>query len=91
MPPKYVVIVEADLSSSAYGAKISISSPLEQPAALAVLERIARGEQTDVYRPYKSGTTVRVNENVLLDISSGRPTSTKQTRITVAEIVSSRP
>lgn len=87
---QYIVVVESGLSDSAYGAKIKTTEPLSEQAGLAILESIARGENSDIYTPYKKGRTVRVTDRQLLDISTTRLAPAKQSRITLAEVLSER-
>ena len=90
MTAQFTLVIEANLAATAYGASISTTEPVAESDALELLDRIARGEAPEVYSLYKRGVTVRVSERQLIDISRGRATSTRQTRITLAEIASDR-
>ncbi|WP_301215765.1 hypothetical protein [Agreia sp. PsM10] len=90
MSSQFFLVVEANLSVSSWGAKISTTEPTDELSALALLERVVRGEAPEVYVPYKKGVTVRVNERSYLDLSMSRATPARETRITVAEVVIDR-
>jgi len=90
MAAQFIIVTESGLSASAYGAKITTSDILDEHAALELFDAIARGAATDLYEPFAKGVTVRVSDRQLLDISKGRGTSTKQTRITLTEVLSDR-
>ena len=63
---------------------------MEEAAARDLLDRIIRGEAPEVYTPHKKGLTVRVSDRVVLDLSTSRATPSRQTRITLAEVLVER-
>lgn len=90
MSAQFVVVIESGLSSNSYGAKISTTAPMDERAGLELIERIIRGEAPEVYAPHKKGLTVRVSDRVFLDLSTSRATPSRQTRITLAEVLVER-
>lgn len=90
MAGRFVIVIESGLSSSAYGAKIQVSDPVDEAAGLDLLGRIVRGEAPEVHTLHKKGITVRVTERQYLDVSTAKATPTRQSRITLAEVVSER-
>ena len=90
MSAHYVVVIESGLSSNSYGAKISTTDLMDERAGLELIDRIIRGEAPDVYTLHKKGLTVRVSDRVFLDLSTSRATPSRQTRITLAEVLVDR-
>lgn len=90
MSAQFVVVIESGLSSNSYGAKVSTTEPMEEAAAGDLFERVIRGDAPEVYAPHKKGLTVRVSDRVVLDLSTSRATPSRQTRITLAEVLDER-
>ncbi|MDN4639431.1 hypothetical protein QCD70_04160 [Agreia sp. PsM10] len=90
MSSQFILVIEANLSVSSWGAKISTTEPTDERSALDLLERVIRGEALDVYTPHKKGISVRVDERTYLDLSVSKATPARQTRLTVAEVVAER-
>lgn len=90
MHGQFVIVAERGLSDSAYGARISMTDPMSETEALLHIERIARGDEPDFFKPPVKFATLKVSDRQYAVVSTGRMTSTRHTRLTVAEVVATR-
>lgn len=91
MTAQHVVVVEKNLSSSGYGAAISTSEPLSLADGQALLERAALGRAPELYKPKAQARALRVSATQYLVIHGGGSRPTRQTRLTLAEVVTPDP
>lgn len=91
MNAQFIIVVESNLSEQRSGAEITTSEAVSESAGLELLERVVRGEVPEIYRLYKKGTMLRVNERQYLDVSTETwALRVRQTRLSLVEVVSTR-
>ncbi len=83
---EFVVVVEAGLSASGYGAKISLSDPMVESVARSYMEEVLRGEHADFCKIAGDARILRVSgADQWLVVGDHRLSSTTLTRLSLAE------
>lgn len=84
---QYLVIVESDFRRSNINYGIRRSSPMSQPDAETLFERVIRGQEATLLKPRKAATLVRTSPNQVCRFSTGLTQNESMDRITLAEVI----